>query len=108
MNEKEFKDNLEAQLLMLLDKGNWVAEQKVEISSLSYLGERELILFFNNTQLNVVCFEHIVKMNSSALLHKASEVFHAIMEYKEKQTQQKLQTSVISTMDKLVNSLEPM
>lgn len=120
LSEKEFKDALEAKLLVLLDKGDWVASMKDSIhvlsnlrinSSYNYIESKAgLQIFLHAESIDVVTSGYIVKMNSKVLCNKVGEVYHKTNTAQKIRGQQTTQIDVIKAIDGLLAHLpkEPM
>ena len=120
LTERDFKDELEAKLLVLLDKGQWIASIKDSIPVLSNLrlnstydyveSKSELQIFLYAESIDVVTSGYIVRMNSNILCDKANEVYHNTNTAQKLRGQQALQTRVMKAVDGLLGHLpkEPM
>lgn len=120
LTERDFKDELEAKLLVLLDKGQWIAYMKDNIHVLSNLrinssynyveSKAELQIFLYAESIDVVTSGYIVRMNSNTLCDKANEVYHNTNTAQKLRGQQTLQTGVMKAVDGLLGHLpkEPM
>lgn len=115
MTEKEFKDELEAKLLILLDKGDWVASVKGSVHVLSNLrinssynyveSNAELQIFFHAQSVRVVTAGYIVEMTSETLCNRVGEVYHKTNTDQKLRGQQTTQTGVMKAIDGLLSQL---
>lgn len=113
LSEKDFKEELQNALIMLLRHGWWKAKLDAGVRTLRYEDGRDLLLFFQTQAgishyIEVVTGGFVVKLSDGYFLDRFNEVYNANMAVQEAEYAARTQKVVMASVKKLVSRLEPM
>lgn len=113
LSEKDFKEALQQDLLMLLRHGWWKAKLDAGVRTLRYEDGRDLLLFFqtqagSRNYIEVVTSGFVVKLSDGYFLDRFNKVYNADMAVQEAEYAARTQEVVMASVKKLVSRLEPM
>lgn len=106
LSEKDFKEALEAKLLVLLDKGDWTAKIDMGVKTIKSLNDSRLIIFIHAHTVEVVTSGHIVELNNNTLVNRIADMYYTIKTEQDKLEQSRKQQVVLEIIGKLTYNLE--